>query len=82
VMHAFVYALNFRGELRMAADTPVWEPFFRYTTVGYLVALAMSAYSLWTFGRMDGLSPEQVLTLAIVLGFPAALGAAAARLVL
>jgi uncharacterized membrane protein len=42
----------------------------------------VSAYVLWTFGRFDGEAPALVLTQAVVLGFPASLGAAAARLIL
>ncbi|MGH8729002.1 MAG: DUF2391 family protein [Burkholderiales bacterium] len=42
----------------------------------------MSAYLLWTFGRTDGLGLHAFLTAAIVLGFPSAIGAAAARLIL
>ena len=37
---------------------------------------------LWTFGRVDGLGLAPILTATIVLAFPAAIGAAAARLIL
>jgi uncharacterized membrane protein len=42
----------------------------------------MSLYILWTFGRMDGLGLELCLATTVVLAFPAAIGAAAARLVI
>jgi uncharacterized membrane protein len=61
--------------------TPGWSVFLRYTVVGYAICLAISAYILWTFGRYAGLSYEMV-TVTIVLAFPAAIGAAVARLIL
>jgi uncharacterized membrane protein len=54
----------------------------RFTAVGYAIALAISCYVLWTFGRFDGLSFSTALGVLVVLGFPAAIGAAAARLIL
>jgi uncharacterized membrane protein len=42
----------------------------------------VSAYLLWTFGRLDGLGANDALHLCIVLSFPGVLGAATARLVL
>ncbi|RYG35281.1 MAG: DUF2391 family protein, partial [Burkholderiales bacterium] len=48
---------------------------------GYGTCLLLSAMVLWTFGRLDGLSLQQALERIIVLAFPAALGAGAARLI-
>lgn len=56
--------------------------FVRFTLVSYAIALLISLYALWTFGRLDGLGWPIILATATVLGFPAALGAAAARLIL
>jgi putative integral membrane protein (TIGR02587 family) len=81
-MHAFVYAVEFRGQVALPPGTPTWSAFLRFTAVGYVIALAVSAYALWTFGRFDGVAPAEALKQAAVLGFPAALGAAAARLIL
>jgi putative integral membrane protein (TIGR02587 family) len=82
LMHAFVYAVEFRGQAQRAAHaTPAGE-FIRLTIVGYALALAISTYVLWTFGRDAGLHPVELARAAVVLGFPAALGAASARLVL
>jgi uncharacterized membrane protein len=50
--------------------------------VGYLIALLVSAYVLWTFGRFEDTAWLIYLRQTVVLGFPAALGAAAARLIL
>lgn len=82
LMHGFVYALAFRGSHSLGAETPIWHAFFRFTLPGYAVALMVSLYTLWTFGRLDELGMTQALVTIIVLGFPAAIGAAAARLVL
>lgn len=78
--HAFIYALAFRGG---AASSPSpLADFARFTVVGYALCLAISVYALWTFGRLDGLAPGPALAAVVVLAFPAAIGAASARLVL
>ena len=82
VMHAFVYGAAFRGRPREAAQAPWWSLLARFTVVGYAIALLLSAYLLWTFGRLDGVSLPAAMSQVVVLGFPAALGAAAARLIL
>jgi putative integral membrane protein (TIGR02587 family) len=82
VMHAFVYALEFQGTAEIPPGTPVWSIFLRFTIVGYAVALLISLYILWTFGRTDGLALHQIISILVVLGFPSAVGAAAARLIL
>jgi uncharacterized membrane protein len=50
--------------------------------VAYALALLVSLYVLWSFGRSDGLAFGELLMQTVVLGFPAAIGAAAARLIL
>ena len=82
LMHAFVYAVEFSGQEVIHPDTPFWSVFLRFTVVGYAVALLISAYVLWTFGRLDDTGGGEALTNVLVLGFPAAVGAAAARLIL
>lgn len=82
LMHGFVYALAFKGSHSLQEDTPAWHAFVRFTIPGYVVALAVSLYSLWTFGRLDDLGMAEALLTLVVLGFPAAIGAAAARLIL
>lgn len=82
VMHAFVYALEFRGQEPVPEGTPFWSVFTRFTVVGYAVALLVSLFILWVFGRTEGMALAQVLMATTVLGFPAAVGAAAARLIL
>lgn len=82
VMHAFVYVVEFRGQEAVPENASQWSIFLRFTAVGYALALLISFYMLWTFGRTNDVAFIQVLTTTLVLGFPAAIGAAAARLVL
>lgn len=82
VMHAFVYAVQFSGTPHTPEGTPRWSLFLRFTIPGYAIALLMSVHILWTFGRLDGLSLQTAVATTVVLGFPAAIGAAAARLVI
>lgn len=82
LMHAFVYAVEFRGRHVPHEDSKGWSLFLRFTVVGYAIVLLMSAYVLWTFGRLDNSSLAFCISATIVLAGPASLGAAAARLVL
>jgi len=77
VLHALVFTVGFAGQ---ETSDNVWRAFFHFTLAGYGAALLVSLYVLWTFGRLDGGLGDAVLA-AAVLGFPAALGAALARLV-
>jgi putative integral membrane protein (TIGR02587 family) len=80
--HAFVYAVEFRGHEKTISDKSFGSVFLRYTTVGYAIALLISFYILWTFGSLDDMGLAEQLKSTIVLGFPAAIGAAASRLIL
>ena len=82
VLYGFVYALNFRGGDELPDDVARPVAVVRHSVAEYGVALLVSAYVLWTFGRTDGASAWQIAMMVTVLGFPAALGAATARLVL
>jgi putative integral membrane protein (TIGR02587 family) len=82
LMHAFVYAVDFRGQHARAEHISPVSEFVRFTIVGYCLAILISAFMCWCFGRFDGVTPGEMLRISIVLGFPAAVGAAAARLVL
>jgi putative integral membrane protein (TIGR02587 family) len=82
LMHAFVYAIDFKGQHERAEHVSFSAEFLRFTIVGYLIAVAISAFICWCIGRFDGLSLGEMLRMTVVLGFPAAVGAAAARLVL
>jgi putative integral membrane protein (TIGR02587 family) len=82
MMHAFVYTVGFKGGEERDEETSFWIVFLRFTVVGYAIALLMSFYLLWTFGSIDGMSLKEVIEITIVLGFPAALGAAASRVII
>ena len=81
-MHGFVYGLEFRGGTGADRHGSPFAIALRFTVPGYLLALLVSLLALWVFGRTQGLSAEPLLAIVLVLGLPAALGAAAARLVL
>jgi putative integral membrane protein (TIGR02587 family) len=82
LMHGFVFAMECKGEPSLPEGTPWWSALARFTLVGYALALLISLYILWTFGRTDGVAVAPIVMSTIVLGFPAAIGAAAARLIL
>ncbi len=82
LMHAFVYGVAFSGQPRAARPQPAWSLFLRFTVVGYAIALLLTAYILWSFGRLEGLSLLATVKVVTVVGFPAGVGAAAARLIL
>ena len=82
VLHGFVYGVGFRGGHGVRPGRRPLGELLGLTLPGYVISLLASAYVLWTFGRLDGLPLLAALHLVLVLGFPAALGAATARLVL
>lgn len=82
LLHAFVYVVGFAGQESLPHGVTAASAFLTYTVAGYGIALAMSLYVLWTFGRADGVGVAEIAMMMAVLGFPAALGAATARLVI
>lgn len=81
-MHGFVYLVEFRGQHSRPDEATFWLLFFRFTVVGYALVLVISAYVLWTFGRLEGISLADALSSIIVLALPGAIGAAGARVLL
>jgi putative integral membrane protein (TIGR02587 family) len=82
-MHAIVYLVRFEGQsARRPEAHGFWSLFLRYTLAGYATALVVSAVMLWAFGRLDDLGGAAALRLVVTLGFPAAIGAAFARLII
>ena len=81
LLHALVYGLGFAGQARMAEGTGHKRNFMSYSIAGYGIALIVSLYVLWTFGRTDGAALSQIAGTVTVIAFPAAIGAAIARLV-
>ena len=81
LLHILVYRVEFAGQEAWPEGHGFAGVFIRYSLAGYGVALAVSLYILWTFGRLEGNGLGEVLMMTTILGFPAALGAATARLV-
>ena len=77
LLHLIVFKAGFAGQEE--ADRPA-AAFLHFTLPGYAIALGVSLFTLALFGRVDGHSLAGVVQSLVVLGFPAAIGAAAARL--
>lgn len=82
LMHGFVYAVSFVGGHELSPETPRWHAFVRFTLPGYVLTVLINLYVLWTFEQLGDATVTQLLLSLIVLGFPGAIGAAAARLIL
>lgn len=81
--YAFVYAVKYQGHDNVhSPDESFLGLFFRFTLAGYAIVLLISFYVLWTFGSIDEMAFAEKLKATIVLGFPAAIGASASRLIL
>jgi len=81
MLDAFVYGVGFPGQEERLGEVHRASHFLRYTIAGYGIAILVSLYVLWTFGRTDGAELSQIAFTTAVLAFPAAIGAAIARLV-
>jgi putative integral membrane protein (TIGR02587 family) len=82
LLHVFVYTVGFSGQESRPEGGTFLSTFLHFTLAGYGIALLVSLYVLWTFGRTDAVDLAQIAMMAVVLAFPAALGAAIARLVI
>jgi putative integral membrane protein (TIGR02587 family) len=82
VLHGLVYAVGFAGQEERPDYAGFGLTFLHFTMAGYGIALLVSLYVLWTFERTVGVTIPEIAMMMIVLGFPAALGAATARLVI
>ncbi|TGX52283.1 TIGR02587 family membrane protein [Sphingomonas gei] len=80
LLHILVFAVGFAGQ-EEPEGFGIVRRFLLFTVPGYAIALAVSFYVLWTFGRVDGNAFAVIAETMVVLGFPAAIGAAIARLV-
>jgi putative integral membrane protein (TIGR02587 family) len=79
--YAIVFEAGFRGrERRWQAPGPFHRPATE-TVLAYVTALLTSAGLLWLYGQIDvGSDGFVAFTHVLVLGLPAAIGAAAGRL--
>jgi putative integral membrane protein (TIGR02587 family) len=82
ILEAFAHRLDFRGQRPTHPRASALGLFVRRTLVGYAVALAVSGAVLWAFGRFADVGAMMIMAQMLVLGLPAALGAASARLIL
>ena len=82
LLHLIVYELGLPGEDLRRASGGFTRTFLTFTAPGYSIALLVSLYALWTFGRLDGVTIHEINGMVVVLSFPAALGCATARLVI
>ena len=78
-----LFSSDFRGSKRVTPDEHrgPWTMLSR-TVVNYAVALVVSAFILWFFGRFAGMPASMCAAQTIVLGVAASLGASAGRLLL
>ena len=81
ILHVFLQGVGFDGHSKAEARGAV-SVFLRLTVVGYVTALAASAFLLWVFGRFDSGGLASGLHTMVALGLPATVGAGAARLLL
>ena len=72
-----VYGAGFAGQEEHGKPVTA---FFHFTLPGYAIALAVGLFVMWTFGRVADQGLGELVSVVLVLGFPAAIGAAAARL--
>lgn len=80
-LHALVFAVGLPGQERAPEGYGGLKLFIAYTIPGYAIAALVSFYILWTFGRVDDQAVHAMVGSIVVLGFPASIGAAIARLV-
>ena len=81
ILHGFVYTVGFGGQEERPGYAGFLLTFLHFTIAGYGIALLVSLYVLWTFERTVDVTPAEIAMMMVVLGFPASLGAATARLV-
>lgn len=75
-----VYVVGFSGQ-KTRGERGMVAVLMHYTFAGYGIAVAVSLFVLWIFGRTDGVDPGHIAMMAAVLAFPGSVGAAIARLV-
>ena len=83
VMYAFIFAAyQKRRKHDVGGESTGIDLFLRLTPVSYAIVLLISYYILWTFGSIDDLGLAEQVKATIVLGFPAAIGGGASRLII
>lgn len=77
LLHLIVFEAGLPGQ--ETSETPL-RAFIDFTLPGYGLCLIASFAMLWLFGGADGHSLQAAAANVVILAFPAAIGAAAARL--
>jgi putative integral membrane protein (TIGR02587 family) len=80
-LHAIVYLVGFPGQQDRSGGSHRGD-FIHRTLPAYGISVAACFYVLWCLGSIDGASPAFAATSVAVLGFPAAIGAGLARVVI
>jgi putative integral membrane protein (TIGR02587 family) len=81
MLHGFVYTVGFAGQEERPDYAGFLLTFLHFTIAGYGIALLVSLGVLWVFERTNGVSISETVMMMVVIAFPAALGAATARLI-
>ena len=76
-----VFFSDFKGSYKKKPDNFIYQLIFD-TCICYVVALGISAFVLWFFGRFENMSFWNVFAQIIVLGVLSSLGASAGRLLI
>jgi putative integral membrane protein (TIGR02587 family) len=77
---AIVFYADFRGGRSPEVGDSILDHPLTETVAAYAVSLAVSLLLMWSFGRTDGASWSAIVGQTVMLGFVAAFGAAAGRL--
>lgn len=72
---------NFKGSISLGQKGRLYNIIFDLS-LSYVLSLVASAFILWFWGRFDDSSFKTILSLTIIAGVPASLGASAGRLLL
>lgn len=83
ISYAIVFASGFTNQAERRQQSGLFQEPINETLVAYLVSLLVSMLMLWFFRRLSLADPwQEWLSDTIVLGFPAAIGGAAGRVVI
>jgi putative integral membrane protein (TIGR02587 family) len=80
LLDLLVYSVGFSGQ-KARGEGGLVAVLMHYTLAGYAIAVAVSLFVLWVFGRTEGAGLPQIAMMVAVLAFPGSIGAAIARLV-
>lgn len=81
LLHGLVYRFGFAGQEERPDYAGPGLTFFHFSIAGYGIALLVACLQLWVFEHTDGATVSEAAKMAAVIGFPGALGAGVARLI-